>query len=53
MPLQKGKSQKAVSHNISKLRHEGYKEDQAVAIAMANSRRTAKRQQKKKIRKHK
>lgn len=34
MPLSRGKSNKAVSKNISKLRHEGYEQQQAVAIAM-------------------
>jgi hypothetical protein len=34
MPLKKGKSKEAISHNIRKLRHEGRPEKQAVAIAM-------------------
>ena len=34
MPLNEGTSAKVVSSNIRKLRGEGYKQDQAVAIAM-------------------
>lgn len=33
-PLKKGSSKKVISENISELRHSGYKQDQAVAIAM-------------------
>lgn len=34
MPLEKGSSKRTVSHNIKKLRDEGYPQKQAVAIAM-------------------
>lgn len=34
MPLKSGKGQKAISANISELRHSGYPEKQSIAIAM-------------------
>lgn len=34
MPLKKGSSNKTVSSNIKKLRHEGYPQDQSVAISL-------------------
>lgn len=40
MPLKKGKSNKTVSSNISKLSREGYPQRQAVAISMNKAGRS-------------
>jgi hypothetical protein len=48
MPLDKGKSNKAVSKNISTLRHEGYPEKQSIAIAYSEAGRSNKKHKKKK-----
>ena len=48
MPLEKGKSNKTVSKNISKLRHEGYPEKQSIAISMSEAGRSKKKKDKKK-----
>ena len=40
MPLEKGKSKKTISSNISELRHSGYPEKQSVAIALSEARRS-------------
>jgi uncharacterized protein YdaT len=37
MPLKKSKSQKAISSNIRTLRHEGYPEEQSIAIAISKA----------------
>lgn len=39
MPLKKGTGKKVVSTNIRELRHSGYPQKQAVAIALSQKRR--------------
>jgi len=43
MPLKKGKSKKVISKNIKTLIHEGYGQDQAIAIAMKTAGLTKKK----------
>jgi hypothetical protein len=37
MPLKKGKSKKTIAANIRELRHSGYPQKQAIAIAMSST----------------
>tara|TARA_R100000234_G_C4990229_1_gene175195 strand:- start:481 stop:639 length:159 start_codon:yes stop_codon:yes gene_type:complete len=39
MPLERGNSKKTISKNISKLRHEGKPQNQAIAIAFAKAKK--------------
>jgi len=47
MPLKKGKSDKVVSANIEKLMGEGYKQKQAIAIALSEAGRSTQKKRKK------
>jgi len=43
MPLKKGRSPKTVSKNVKELKSKGYRQDQAVAIALTTARGGRKR----------
>lgn len=48
--LRKGRSRKVISANISKLRHEGYPQSQAIAIAMSKAGKTKVKRKRRKTR---
>lgn len=43
MPLKRGKSNKVISENIRELRSSGYKQQQAVAIALQKAKKGKKK----------
>lgn len=51
MPLMKGSSKDIVGENIRELRHSGYPEDQAIAIAMDKAHKGKPKSKKKKVKK--
>lgn len=46
MPLKSGSSKQVISSNISELSHSGYDQKQAIAIALSNARKKAKKKKK-------